>query len=122
MPHISYHITKDCQIDKPKLLDTTYQMLLDTGVFRGSDIKIRLFTPEYHQVFDGTSCQAHIFVQIALMAGRDDATKKRLCQAVTQAVKDAMLDDTQVIECCVDVVDLSSVYTKTVLGTWLFFI
>lgn len=111
MPHLSCYLTPDVVVDnQDDLLRQLHCALDKTQVFTLADIKSRLFVADAHRVGDGVS--PYVYVKLALMAGRDDDTKKQLMDALLDALQASLAGRNPALEYCVEVVELSQSYGK----------
>lgn len=124
MPHLTVQISDGITIDDPKnLLNTLNQALWQSGVFsHATDIKARLI-PVYASMVgtDDSHPENFVWLELRLMAGRDDDTKATLTKTLVQTAYD-YLSKHQAdhspnsrktsVQVCADVVELSGSYHK----------
>ncbi len=106
MPQVIIELAPSVKVSEQAMLTTVNQALGDSGVFRLSDIKSRLYRPEFCLVGDGAMPQGFVYVKVAIMAGRSDEIKAELAERVMTALKNLLSADNPDIQYGVEVVDL----------------
>lgn len=107
MPQVIIELAPSVKTDAHTVLATVNQALGDGGVFRLSDIKSRLYRPEFCLVGDGSMPQGFVYVKVAIMPGRSDEIKTNLAERVMAALKTLLATDNPDIQYGVEVVDLA---------------
>ncbi|WP_274572034.1 5-carboxymethyl-2-hydroxymuconate Delta-isomerase [Neisseria leonii] len=110
MPHLMVEISAGLAVDETKLLADLAQALYDSGEFVLSDIKSRLYRADASLVGTGGGSQDFIAVRLLLLAGRTDAVKQALAQAVLAVLGGLPFDCKP--QYSVEVVELSPLYWK----------
>lgn len=110
MPHIIVELSQTLRVDESVLLSKLGQALYDSGEFKLSDIKSRLYQPSHSMVGVAEGGQDFVYVRLLLMKGRSDATKQALAQAILTVLKQQITSAD--VQYGVEVVELSSCYLK----------
>ncbi|MGI3163169.1 5-carboxymethyl-2-hydroxymuconate Delta-isomerase [Pseudooceanicola sp. 200-1SW] len=86
MPHIVIEYFTEEGLDRAALLNCALETAVASGAMNRADIKVRLLPSEAILMGDGRASFLH--VTISLLAGRTDAVKLALAQAMTGALRD----------------------------------
>lgn len=91
MPHIivEYSANLDTEIDIAKLVHDIHQTALATGVFEIGAVRTRAARRDVYEIADGDPDNAFLHVVLRVAQGRDVATRKRVAQAILDAVVSA---------------------------------
>jgi 5-carboxymethyl-2-hydroxymuconate isomerase len=83
MPHIRIEVSRNLadEIACDTLVERIHEAVIRTGVFSVDGIRSRLEVLEHYRVADSPQ-NAFVHVQMRIAPGRDDATKKRVVDAV----------------------------------------
>ena len=90
MAHVIVEYTSNirAESDVPKLLQTINDTLIaQPGVFPIGGIRSRAIELVDYRMADGAADYAFVHVTLKIGAGRDPATKKRVCDAVFEGIK-----------------------------------
>jgi 5-carboxymethyl-2-hydroxymuconate isomerase len=84
MPHISieYSANLDAKIDMAALCGDVKRTLLATGLFELGAVRVRAFGAGSYAITDDHPANAFVDVSVRMGAGRSDADKKRLGEAL----------------------------------------
>ena len=112
MPHIRIEVTANISIAFDKLLAAINRTLIGSGEFKEADIKSRV-VPLQHYLTGNDKSAGFIHCQLQLMAGRSDALKASLAQALLETLSDFICDTELTIQSSVHVTELHpSCYVK----------
>lgn len=88
MPHLHIEISDDITLDDgAELLEKLNHALVKTQVFQTIDIKSRIYRPSASLVGLPENAQGFVFAKLALLSGRDGATKDKLAHAILDVLK-----------------------------------
>ena len=90
MPHIVIEYTANlgAQARIPELLKTVNEtMIAQDGVFPTGGIRSRALRLDDYRMADGAADDAFVHVTLKIGSGRSEAVKKRVCDALFDAVK-----------------------------------
>jgi 5-carboxymethyl-2-hydroxymuconate isomerase len=92
MPHITldYSANLDGRVDMHALCRTVLKAALATGVFETGAVRVRALPCDAYAIADDDERNAYIHIAFRLATGRDPATKKRVGEALFQAVTAAL--------------------------------
>lgn len=119
MPHLTLEYSNNLANFAPaRALAALNTAMFDSGLFSEPDIKSRALALEHFQVGIRPAPRAFAHVRIALLAGRSDAERKELAEAVLAALRSAVDASTEAeIQLSVETVDLDrGSYAKAVLN------
>ncbi|WP_010140113.1 5-carboxymethyl-2-hydroxymuconate Delta-isomerase [Oceanicola sp. S124] len=85
MPHIVIEYFCDEGLDRQAVLNRALETAVASGAMNRADIKVRLLPSEAILMGDGRGSFLH--VTISLLAGRSDAVKLALAEAMTSALR-----------------------------------
>jgi len=87
MPHLTLEYTRNLTtFDPARSLRRLNQSMLDSGLFAESDIKSRALGLDCYQVGAGDTPRGFVHVRVALLAGRSEAERKGLAEALLAAL------------------------------------
>ncbi|WP_227430265.1 5-carboxymethyl-2-hydroxymuconate Delta-isomerase [Psychrobacter sp. I-STPA6b] len=122
MPHLTIQATANVVIKQPEtLLRALNQALWDSGEFRQpNDIKARILPIEAFLVGveDDEQTQGFVYVQLRLLAGRDEQVKQKLASALSETLKQHLMihkSNRVSVQLCVEVLEIAQVYHKQLL-------
>ncbi len=94
MPHFSieYSANLDGRVDMHAFCRAVLKAALSTGVFETGAVRVRALPCDAYAIADDDERNAFIDVSLRLAAGRDPATKKRVGDAVFQAMSLVLSD------------------------------
>lgn len=90
MPHIIVEYTANLADEAriPVLLYTLHDVLIaQNGVFPTGGIRSRALRLDEYRMADGAADDAFVHITLKIGAGRDEAVKRRACDALFEAVK-----------------------------------
>lgn len=89
MPHLTIEATDNLNplIEPVVLLQSAHQVLLDSGVFDGADVKSRLLWLDAFLVGTSGRSEGFIHASLDLLAGRSSETCRQLAAAVVDALQ-----------------------------------
>ncbi len=90
MPHVIVEYTDNIRADAnvPVLLKTIHDVLIaQDGVFPTGGIRSRAMALTDYRMADGAADYAFVHVTLRIGAGRDEAVKKKACDALFDAIK-----------------------------------
>lgn len=124
MPHLTVQATPNVIIRQPEsLLKALNSTLWASGQFKQpEDIKARILDVETFLVGmdDDQQERGFVSVELRLMPGRSDDTKNTLAAsllACLQSELTAAMSSRVKVQCCVEVLDLNTVYHKAMLSS-----
>lgn len=123
MPHLTVQATPNVTIRQPEsLLKALNTVLWQSGEFKQpEDIKARILDVETFLVGmeDDQQERGFISVELRLMPGRSEDTKNALAASLLACLQSelaATKSNRVKIQCCVEVLDLNTVYQKVMLS------
>ncbi len=118
MPHlcIEYSANIAHRLHPARVVEAAGDALLASGVFSPPDsIKVRLIPVEHFGVASGAD-HGFIHAGLALLAGRDSATKQRLTAALVDAIAPLVAPGPQVVQITSEARDMErETYSKRLL-------
>lgn len=118
MPHlrIEYSTNIVDRFDPAAVLDAAIRALMDSGAFNPADaVKARLMPVDHFQVGSGAN-HGFIHAGLALMSGRDGATKKNLTTALVDAIAPLLAAGPEVVQVTSEARDMDrDTYSKRVI-------
>jgi len=117
MPHVILQYTVNLpDFDPGAALRAINQFLADSGHFDEEAIKSRALRLDDYRVGTADSGRAFIHVQLKVLPGRDDATRKGFAQLILAALASALPDAPASTQLCVEVDELDArTYSKRVI-------
>lgn len=113
MPHLTLELSQGVQVDDMALLSAINQALFDTGHFEVSkDIKSRIHRTDCSLIGFVGDGENFVVGHLAIMAGRDEATKHALVATILKVLQDIVGLDNTGVQYAVDLVELSPYYQK----------
>ncbi|MCW3476963.1 5-carboxymethyl-2-hydroxymuconate Delta-isomerase [Limobrevibacterium gyesilva] len=88
MPHLTveYSANLEPRLDVMGLLRAVHASALGTGVFEVGGIRVRAERRDQYVVADGDPANAFVAVHVRIGAGRDEATRVRMAEAIFKDV------------------------------------
>ena len=117
MPHVTLQYTVNLAEFSPGLaLRAINQALVDSGHFDEASIKSRALRLDDYRIGVVDTGRAFIHVQLKVLPGRDDATRKAFAELIAAAVASVLPDASASTQLCVEVDELDArTYTKRVI-------
>mgnify|MGYP003575920603 FL=1 len=117
MPHVTLQYTVNLAEFSPGLaLRAINQSLADSGHFDEETIKSRALRLDDYRVGTADAGRAFIHVQLKVLPGRDDATRKAFADLIVAALSSVLPDASASTQLCVEVDELDArTYTKRVI-------
>jgi len=118
MPHVTLQYTVNLpDFDPGAALRAINQSLADSGHFDEEAIKSRALRLDDYRVGTADSGRAFIHVQLKVLPGRDDATRKGFAQLILAALASAQPGVPASTQLCVEVDELDArTYSKRVIN------
>ena len=84
MPHckIEYSANIEDKIETGALLERLHALIVDSGPFDLETIKSRMTAHDTYIVGDGKIDQAFVHLELAILSGRDEATRNQVSKAL----------------------------------------
>lgn len=118
MPHlrVEYSDNMAGRFDGASLAQAACDALLSSGVFNPPDsIKVRLIPVDHFRVGSGAD-HGFVHAELAMLSGRDKATKQRLTDALVLAMSTCIGPGPQTVQVTADARDMDrDVYAKRLL-------
>ena len=117
MPHLNLQYTANLAgYDADAALARINQALALSGHFDELAIKSRACALEHYRVGTADTGRAFIHVQLKVLPGRDDATRKAFAEIIIAALSSVLADCPPSTQLCVEVDELDArTYTKRVI-------
>jgi len=117
MPHVTLQYTVNLPEFNPgATMRAINQALADSGHFDEEAIKSRALRLDDYRIGTADSGRAFIHVQLKVLPGRDDATRKRLAELILAALTSVLPEVSATTQLCVEVDELDArTYTKRVI-------
>ncbi|MEW9799731.1 5-carboxymethyl-2-hydroxymuconate Delta-isomerase [Alteromonas sp. CYL-A6] len=116
MPHIRIEVTDNISIAFNKLLAAINRTLICSSEFKEADIKSRVVPLQFYLASNDKSA-GFIHIQLELMAGRSDALKASLAQALLETLSSFICDTKLTIQSSVHVSELNpACYAKALFN------
>lgn len=124
MPHLTVQATPNVNIRQPEsLLKALNSTLWASGQFKQpEDIKARILDVETFLVGmdDDQQERGFVSVELRLMPGRSEDTKNALAASLLACLQNELttaMSSRVKVQCCVEVLDLNTVYHKAMLSS-----
>ncbi|MDR0181605.1 5-carboxymethyl-2-hydroxymuconate Delta-isomerase [Lysobacter arvi] len=119
MPHVTLQYTVNlAEFDPAMALRAINQALADSGHFDEHAIKSRALRLDDYRIGVADAGRAFIHVQLKVLPGRDDATRKALTERILDALATVVAACPPSTQLCVEVDELDArTYTKRVIDT-----
>ena len=118
MPHLRLEYSENMasRFDGASLAQAACDALLSSGVFNPPDsIKVRLIPVQHFRVGSGAS-HGFVHAELAMLSGRDKATKQRLTEALVLAMSACIAPGPNTVQITADARDMDrDVYAKRLL-------
>lgn len=92
MPHVTieYSANLDTEVDIAGLCRAVHKAMLDSGLFEIGAVRVRALRAEHYAVTDLDPRNGFVDISVRIGAGRSDADKKAVGEAVNKAAKAAL--------------------------------
>lgn len=117
MPHVTLQYTVNlAEFNPTAALRAINQALADSGHFDEEAIKSRALRLDDYRVGVADAGRAFIHVQLKVLPGRDDATRKGIAELIIAALSSVLTGHPPSTQLCVEVDELDArTYTKRVV-------
>ena len=117
MPHVTLQYTVNlAEFNPTAALRAINQSLAESGHFDEESIKSRALRLDDYRVGIADAGRAFIHVQLKVLPGRDDATRKAFAELIIAALSSVLTDCPPSTQLCVEVDELDArTYTKRVI-------
>lgn len=121
MPHVTVEYSANISVhfDSGRVLKDLVRALSETKQFNLEDIKARSCCSHEYFIGHGSPEHAFVHIRLAILSGRDAATKERLSGVLAKCATQLFsgLPISQRTQVSVDVIDMDkAVYRKSVVG------
>lgn len=95
MPHITveYSANLESRVDLRALIRAVHQAALETGVFRIGAVRTRAEPRELYEIADGNPENAFVAIRARIAAGRSEADREAVSQALFDAAWELLAAD-----------------------------
>jgi 5-carboxymethyl-2-hydroxymuconate isomerase len=105
MPHCILEYSSNV-IDAPncaRLLLDIHEVLMATGLFVRADIKSRIVEHERYVIGDGSQDQAFVTLNVQMLSGGSDETKRQIAEAALDLLSRAFAKTLDQLKCSISV-------------------